>query len=60
EVFALLRTSNAMGVIFASALLTVTSLSLSLLIITIFIGIVASGMAVAVLGKKSVIETDCE
>lgn len=60
EVFALLRTSNAMGVIFASALLTVTSLSLSLLITTIFIGIVASGMAVAVLGKKSVIETDCE
>ena len=60
EVFALLRTSNAVGVIFASALLTVTSLSLSLLITTIFIGIVASGMAVAVLGKKSVIETDCE
>ncbi|AXU97809.1 MFS transporter [Erwinia persicina] len=52
EVFALLRTSNALGVIIASALLTVSSLSLSLLFITVFIGVVAAGMAVAVMRKK--------
>lgn len=34
EVFALLRTANAVGVIFASALLTVASLSLALIVVT--------------------------
>ena len=48
----MLRTSNALGVIIASALLTVSSLSLSLLFITVFIGVVAAGMAVAVMRKK--------
>lgn len=34
EVFALLRTANAVGVIFASAVLTVVSLSLALIVVT--------------------------
>ncbi|QRM32929.1 MFS transporter [Microvirga sp. VF16] len=34
EVFALLRTANALGVIFASAVLTVVSLSMSLIVVT--------------------------
>jgi hypothetical protein len=34
EVFALLRTANAVGVIFASAVLTVVSLSMSLIVVT--------------------------
>jgi hypothetical protein len=34
EVFALLRTANAMGVIFTSAVLTVVSLSMALIVVT--------------------------
>jgi hypothetical protein len=34
EVFALLRTANAVGVIFASAMLTVLSLSITLIVVT--------------------------
>jgi hypothetical protein len=34
EVFALLRTANAIGVIFASAVLTVVSLSMALIVVT--------------------------
>jgi hypothetical protein len=33
-VFALLRTANAMGVIFTSAVLTVVSLSMALIVVT--------------------------
>lgn len=47
EVFALLRTANATGVIFASAVLTVASLSMALILVTglMFIAAMTVGMA---------------
>jgi hypothetical protein len=47
EVFALLRTANATGVIFASAVLTVVSLSMALIVVTGLVGIAALAVAVA-------------
>jgi hypothetical protein len=47
EVFALMRTANASGVIFASAVLTVVSLSWALIVVTglVLIATVAVGIA---------------
>lgn len=47
ELFALLRTANAVGVIFASAVLTVVSLSVALIVVTGLIMAVTSAVAVA-------------
>lgn len=47
EVFALLRTANATGVIFTSAALTVVSLSMALIVITGLMIIVTSAVGVA-------------
>jgi hypothetical protein len=47
EVFALLRTANALGVIFASAALTVVSLSMSLIVVTSLMVAVTSVVGVA-------------
>ena len=47
EVFALLRTANALGVIFASALLTVVSLSVSLILVTGLMLVVTITVAIA-------------
>jgi hypothetical protein len=46
ELFALLRTANAVGVIFASAVLTVVSLSVALIVVTGLIMAVASAVAI--------------
>lgn len=46
EVFALLRTANAIGVIFASAVLTVVSLSVALIVVTGLVGIAAGAVAI--------------
>jgi hypothetical protein len=46
EVFALLRTANAIGVIFASAVLTVVSLSVALIVVTGLVGIAACAVAI--------------
>ena len=47
EVFALLRTANAAGVIFASAVLTMVSLSMALIVVTVLmiVAILAVGFA---------------
>ena len=47
EVFALLRTANAMGVIFTSAVLTVVSLSMALIVVTGLMIIVTLVVAIA-------------
>jgi hypothetical protein len=47
EVFALLRTANATGVIFASAVLTVVSLSVALIVVTGLMIAVTSTVAIA-------------
>ena len=47
EVFALLRTANASGVIFASAVLTVASLSMALIVVTGLMMIAALAVAIA-------------
>jgi hypothetical protein len=47
EMFALLRTANALGVIFASAVLTVVSLSVALIVVTGLIMAVTSAVAIA-------------
>jgi MFS family permease len=47
EVFALLRTANAMGVIFASAMLTVASLSMALIVVTGLMTTAALAVALA-------------
>jgi hypothetical protein len=51
EVFALLRTASSLGVIFASAMLTVTSLSLALIVITFVMAAVTVVVAVATAGQ---------
>jgi hypothetical protein len=47
EVFALLRTANAMGVIFASAVLTVVSLPVALIVVTCLMVIATFAVAIA-------------
>ena len=47
EVFALLRTANAVGVIFASAVLTVVSLSMALIVVTGLMVIATFAVAIA-------------
>ena len=47
EVFALLRTANAMGVIFASAVLTVVSLSMALIVVTCLMVVATFAVAIA-------------
>ena len=47
EVFALLRTANAVGVIFASAVLTVVSLSMALIVVTGLMLIATFAVAIA-------------
>jgi hypothetical protein len=47
EVFALLRTANAVGVIFASAVLTVVSLSVALAMVAGLVGIATAAVAIA-------------
>lgn len=47
EVFALLRTANAVGVICASAILTVFSIASALMVVTVLIGIAAIMVATA-------------
>ena len=47
EVFALLRTANAVGVIFASAVLTVVSLSMALIVVTGLMLIATLAVAIA-------------
>jgi MFS family permease len=47
EVFALLRTANAIGVIFASAVLTLVSLSMALIMITGLMSIATLAVAIA-------------
>jgi hypothetical protein len=51
EVFALLRTANAMGVIFTSALLAVASLSAALIVVTGLMIVAASAVAIASAGR---------
>jgi hypothetical protein len=48
EVFALLRTANAIGVIFASAVMTVASLSMALVVVAGLMGIVTLAVGIAV------------
>jgi hypothetical protein len=47
EVFALLRTANAVGVIFASAVLTLVSLSIALIVVTGLMLIATFAVAIA-------------
>lgn len=51
EVFALLRTSNAMGVIFTSAVLTAVSLPVTLIVVTGLMTIVVATVAIASLRR---------
>jgi hypothetical protein len=53
EVFALLRTANAVGVIFASAVLTIISLSMSLIVVTGMMTIVTMVVGIASLKRQS-------
>jgi hypothetical protein len=53
EVFALLRTANAVGVIFASAVLTIVSLSMSLIVVTGMMTIVTMVVGIATLKRQS-------
>lgn len=53
EVFALLRTANAIGVIFASAVLTVVSLSMTLMVVTGLMIIVALVVAIAAVRRQA-------
>jgi hypothetical protein len=47
EVFAVLRTANAVGVIFASAVLTVVSLSVALIVVTGLMIVATLAVAIA-------------
>jgi hypothetical protein len=47
EVFAVLRTANAVGVIFASAILTVVSLSMALIVVTGLMTLATLAVAIA-------------
>ncbi len=51
EVFALLRTANAIGVIFTSAVLTSVSLSIALAVVAAFV--ITATMAVAIAGDRT-------
>lgn len=51
EVFALLRTANAVGVIIASAVLTVVSLPVALIVVTVLMIAVAIAVAMATAGR---------
>lgn len=53
EVFALLRTASALGIIFASAVLTVFSLSISLLAVTCLMAAVALVVGITLVQKSS-------
>lgn len=53
EVFAVLRTANAMGVIFASAALTVVSLSTALIVVTALMVAATLAVAVASAGRQA-------
>ncbi len=53
EVFALLRTANAVGVIFASAVLTVVSLSLTLIVVTGLMIVVTLIVGIASLRRQA-------
>ncbi|WP_414474725.1 MFS transporter [Microvirga sp. M2] len=53
EVFALLRTANAVGIILASAALTMMPLSTALIMVTGLIGIVALAVAIAALRRRA-------
>src|SRR5262249_26595588 len=54
EVFALLRTANAIGVIFTSAVLTVGSLSMALIVVTGLMIVVTLAVAIASANRPSV------
>jgi hypothetical protein len=51
EVFALLRTANAIGVIFASAVMTVASLSMALIVVAGLMAIVTLAVGIAALRR---------
>lgn len=51
EVFALLRTANAIGVIFASAVLTIVSLSMTLIVVAGLIAVATLAVALASAGR---------
>jgi hypothetical protein len=53
EVFALLRTANAVGVIFTSGVLTVASLSMALIVVTGLMSIVTLAVAMASLRARA-------
>ncbi|MFC3073213.1 MFS transporter [Shinella pollutisoli] len=53
EVFALLRTANATGVIFASAVLTMVSLSMALIVVTGLMGTVTVMVTAASFGSRA-------
>ena len=55
EVFALLRTANATGVIFASAILTVASLSTALIVVTGLMIIATAAVAIASAGGRALV-----
>jgi hypothetical protein len=52
EVFALLRTANAMGVIFTSAVLTVASVSVALIVVTGLMIVVTLAVAIAAARRR--------
>jgi len=55
EVFALLRTANALGVIFASAVLTVVSLSMALIVVTGLMIVATLAVATASAGRQALV-----
>lgn len=55
EVFTLLRTANALGVIFASAVLTVVSLSMALIAVTGLMIVATVAVAVASAGRQALV-----
>jgi hypothetical protein len=55
EVFTLLRTANAVGVIFASAVLTVASLSMALIVVTGLMIVATVAVAVASAGGRALV-----
>jgi hypothetical protein len=55
EVFTLLRTANAVGVIFASAVLTVVSLSMALIVVTGLMIVATVAVALASAGRQALV-----
>ncbi|HYD05969.1 MAG TPA: MFS transporter [Reyranella sp.] len=53
EVFALLRTANAVGVIFASAVLTVVSLPVALIVVTCLMFVATLAVGIASAGRRA-------